>query len=1383
MQRAYDALGNACPTGTGQLLAPTAEPPNQCVLAPNQSPGAASNASLPLMEGMGEGGDGVAATAQTAASIQQTVAIMQNTLFDFSLSSDSPSTSIGAGDDSLASLELPAGLQPNQVTATPVQGTKEWHQTVTTDLRSSLVRKLAQAIFPTPDPQAMLDKRMHALIAYARKIEGEMYEMANSRIEYYHLLAEKIYKIQKELEEKRQKRKEQQILQQQQQQPPPPPTPPPLSTITTPVVSNVSTVTGFPQQLQSQLGQQALQPQAPTQSQPQAPQSSVGGTGPSSVSACPVMLSPVVVDAPTPSPAAAATSKAYTIPSRPASAASAASKGKCEPKIKEDPDDASQGGSDGEGGKGGKGMANGEGNITFEPIDEDDDTGFIIIIEEYQEPNSQGEEKKSKCLFKPNELRQALMPTLEKLFRQDPESFPFRQPVATSKYLEVIERPMDLSTIKRKLNTGQYSDPWEYVDDVWLIFHNTWLFNQKTSRVYKYCTKLSEVFKQEIDPVMQSLGYCCGRQYSFNRPVLCCYGKQLCTIPTNALYYTYQNSIRSYGVLSDRYAFCHNCFNDIPSLGDTVTLGNKPTHPLTLITKEQFKEMKNDHIELEPFVECIECGRKLHQICVLHMENIWPEGYTCDNCIKKKGSNREENKFNAKRLPTTKLGTYIETRVNNLLKKKEAGVGEVTIRIVASSDKIVKVKPGMRNKFVENGDLPEQFPYRAKALFAFEDIDGIDVCFFGMHVQEYGSECPTPNTRRVYIDSVHFFRTDQFRTAVCREILLGYFDYVKQLGYTMAHIWACAPSGADDCIFHCHPLEQKIPEPKRLQDWYKKMLNKGIVERIVIDYKDMLKQDVEDKLRSAAELPYFEGDFWTIVLEESIKEEEELKQEQSEVGPDGNKKGHKKAKKSNKKKSTPQTGNDLSAKMEKHKDVLFVIRLHSVQSAASLAPIEDPDPLMNCDLMDGREAFLRMARERHYEFSSLRRAKFSSMAMLYELHNHNQRQGQGQGQDTCNHCKRHVETRYHCTVCHGYNLCVQCYEKEGHPHKMEKLGLELDVGSSPADPQEARKHSIEQCIQMLVHAFHCKDANCCRPGCQRMTRIIQHTNKCKNRDNCAICIQLISLCCHHARYCQEVTKCPVPYCWDIKQKIKKQPQQPAALPSSAPAPAPAASPAIGHTQKPPANVLHVVKEVQEESARQQGKTAPSVPQVLPPRQMHMLPRPPVMSMDQSQPRCPGNAKMQPNAGLKQQTPQPAGGGGRGTAGGQPQPEHNWPLAMQQLRQLFQSNPQLMAACSKQPQQQPQQQKKCMMKHNTAAMEQQQSCPAGYGTPQQRLPAMRGGYPGQSACGYAVAGGDVNQQQQMMMRSPPPIRRLAPLAPPDPNVLTPVDQLSKVVEQL
>ncbi|KAL0268194.1 UNVERIFIED_CONTAM: hypothetical protein PYX00_010225 [Menopon gallinae] len=463
---------------------------------------------------------------------------------------------------------------------------------------------------------------------------------------------------------------------------------------------------------------------------------------------------------------------------------------------------------------------------------------------------------------------------------------------------------------------------------------------------------------------------------------------------------------------------------------------------------------------------------------------------------------------------------------------------------------------------------------------------------------------------------------------------------------------------------------------------------------------------MEDKLSSAAELPYFEGDFWPNVLEESIKEldqEEEEKRKQAEAaeaaanvyslsddasegGSDGKKKGQKKAKKSNKSKAnqrknskksnTPQTGNDLSAKifatMEKHKEVFFVIRLHSAQSAASLAPIQDPDPFINCDLMDGRDAFLTMARERHYEFSSLRRAKYSSMAMLYELHN----QGQDKFVYTCNNCKSHVETRYHCTHCEDFDLCVQCYDKEGHPHKMEKLGFDLDDGSpvegQKANPQEARKLSIQRCIHSLVHACQCRDANCRLPSCQKMKRVTQHTKICKRKTNggCPICKQLIALCCYHAKHCPE-QKCPVPFCLNIKHKLKQQQLQhrlqqaqllrrrmavmntrakPTATPSSQ-----AVSPVSGQnvmlpmqsphqgiglkpgTQTPPPNVLQVVKQVQAEAASQQvphgiyGKVNPPQGVMPPPIQQrmgnmgqHLLP------MDQWTPRYPGNSQQQPN---------------------------------------------------------------------------------------------------------------------------------------------------------
>lgn len=93
--------------------------------------------------------------------------------------------------------------------------------------------------------------------------------------------------------------------------------------------------------------------------------------------------------------------------------------------------------------------------------------------------------------------------------------------------------------------------------------------------------------------------------------------------------------------------------------------------------------------------------------------------------------------------------------------------------------------------------------------------------------------------------------------------------------------------------------------------------------------------------------------------------------------------------------------------------VFFVIRLIAGPAANSLPPIVDPDPLIPCDLMDGRDAFLTLARDKHLEFSSLRRAQWSTMCMLVELHT----QSQDRFVYTCNECKHHVETRWHCTVC------------------------------------------------------------------------------------------------------------------------------------------------------------------------------------------------------------------------------------------------------------------------------------------------------------------------------------------------------------------------------
>ncbi len=120
-------------------------------------------------------------------------------------------------------------------------------------------------------------------------------------------------------------------------------------------------------------------------------------------------------------------------------------------------------------------------------------------------------------------------------------------------------------------------------------------------------------------------------------------------------------------------------------------------------------------------------------------------------------------------------------------------------------------------------------------------------------------------------------------------------------------------------------------------------------------------------------------------------------------------------------------GDDLSSKvyqtMDKHKDVFFTVLLHPPSSDSSPLPgTTDPDQLINCDLMDGRDAFLTMSRERHWEFSSLRRAKFSSISMVYELHT----QSEDKFMYNCNSCHLDVVARYHCTECDVSVLVCVC---------------------------------------------------------------------------------------------------------------------------------------------------------------------------------------------------------------------------------------------------------------------------------------------------------------------------------------------------------------------
>jgi hypothetical protein len=83
----------------------------------------------------------------------------------------------------------------------------------------------------------------------------------------------------------------------------------------------------------------------------------------------------------------------------------------------------------------------------------------------------------------------------------------------------------------------------------------------------------------------------------------------------------------------------------------------------------------------------------------------------------------------------------------------------------------------------------------------------------------------------------------------------------------------------------------------------------------------------------------------------------------------------------------------------------------------------DPDECIMNSFIDSRQTFLEMCQFRHYQFDSLRRAKHSSMMVLYHLfHPHAK-----STRIICVKCNKFItETRYHCDQCSDYDICGRC---------------------------------------------------------------------------------------------------------------------------------------------------------------------------------------------------------------------------------------------------------------------------------------------------------------------------------------------------------------------
>ncbi|CAM8877032.1 unnamed protein product [Rhodiola kirilowii] len=685
------------------------------------------------------------------------------------------------------------------------------------------------------------------------------------------------------------------------------------------------------------------------------------------------------------------------------------------------------------------------------------------------------------------------------------------------------------------------------------------------------------------------------------------------------------------GTCETRFYFCTTCHTAIRG-GNFVVYGRT-------FSKSELEKRKNDTPIHEPWVQCDKCQGWQHQVCALFNSRMNGEGqakYTCPNCYVREIEQGDRSALpqteflGAKDLPRTNLSDHIERRLHRklqeedmqlkattqgLVDEKVPGAGDLVVRVVLSADKKLEVKKNFLDAFQEH-NYPTEFPYKSKVILLFQDIEGVDVCLFGMYVQEFGSDCDLPNQRCIYIsylDSVKYFRPDvkmvtgeARRTFVYHEVLIGYLEYCKNRGFTSCYIWACPPPKDEDYILYCHPEIQKTPKSDKLGKWYLSMLKKAAKEDIVVKitnlYDHFLISTGERKAKTTAtRLPYFDGDYWPGAAEEKLQQLRE--------GGDKAPSKRSASKKSFTKRSLRTTPHsDISDSASKDAFLIheigkaispikeqfimvhlhhacthccmFIISgncwlckqcsnfwlcdkcyeeeqcrdesdrhplhgrtkhlLHPVKILSMPSVTKDEDKIIESEIFDTRHAFLNLCQGNHYQFDTLRRAKHSSMMLLYHLHN----PAVPTFVTVCNICHRDIEAGHglRCEVCFEYEICSGCYKKHGdavHSHKLTERSSAHLVQS-----KESRASQVRKMNDLIVHVSRCHSASCLYSDCRKVRWLFRHGTQCTKRaiKGCVSCKKMWYLLRIHSRACQD-SKCIVPRCSDLQMHARRLEQQ------------------------------------------------------------------------------------------------------------------------------------------------------------------------------------------------------------------------------------------------
>lgn len=213
------------------------------------------------------------------------------------------------------------------------------------------------------------------------------------------------------------------------------------------------------------------------------------------------------------------------------------------------------------------------------------------------------------------------------------------------------------------------------------------------------------------------------------------------------------------------------------------------------------------------------------------------------------------------------------------------------------------------------------------------------------------------------------------------------------------------------------------------------------------------------------------------------------------------------------------------------------VRVHCWENSVP-ATCEDPDDLIDSEIFDTRQSFLTLCQGNHYQFDLLRRAKHSTMMVLYHLHNPNA----PSFVHSCNNCNGDITTgyRFHCETCQDFDLCEHCASSSTHAHPLQRISVEWegDQGSKALRMQEQR-HLLRRMGEELGHAAQC--SGCTSNTCLRLRLMLEHQRNCTKgvQGKCRDCVQLERVIHAHAPRCRDKS-CAVPGCSDLKDNLRQQ---------------------------------------------------------------------------------------------------------------------------------------------------------------------------------------------------------------------------------------------------